>query len=364
VFAYSDVLHETVMHCASRALACGADFVLLGPKGTMVKVRVPVVAVSAVRTGCGKSQVARMLAGHLRERGLRVSVVRHPMPYGDLLRQRCQRFASLADLAEAECTVEEREEYEPHIAAGAVVFAGVDYTEILERAEAEADVLVWDGGNNDFPFVRPDVHIVVADALRPGHVMRYHPGEAVARMADIICINKVNAATPGAVAAVREEMQALARNATVVLAASRVLLDDPEAVRGKRVLVIDDGPTLTHGGMPYGAGYVGAMEAGAAECIDPRVSAVPAIAKVYATYPALGHVLPALGYSGEQLHALVETANASQAEVIVNGSPADLAALGSFRVPVIRARYSYQDAGEPHLADLVDALLRSASESR
>jgi len=358
VFAYSDVTHETVMHVASRAIASGADFTLLGPAATMVEAPVPVIAVSAVRTGCGKSQIARMLVRHLTGAGFRVSAVRHPMPYGDLARQASQRFASREDLAAGDCTVEEREEYEPHIDAGAVVFAGVDYGRVIAAAAAESDIILWDGGNNDFPFVRPDLHIVVADALRPGHAARYHPGEAVARMADIVVINKVKSATPEALASIEAEMSALAPAADIVRASSAVTLDDLAAVRGRRTLVIDDGPTITHGGMGYGAGYVAAMAAGASEVVDPRASAAPLIAEVYAAYPHIGRVLPAMGYNDEQLQAMVETVNASSADVVVNGSPADLSKLAAFRPPIVRARYEHEDAGEPRLANLVDAFLQ------
>jgi predicted GTPase len=358
VFAYSDVSHAEVMHRASRALAAGADFVLLGPAATQLAVDVPAIAISAIRTGCGKSQVARMLARHVRGLGCAVSVVRHPMPYGDLWQQRWQRFATRGDLAAGQCTVEEREEYEPHIEAGAVVFAGVDYAEVLARAAAEADVLIWDGGNNDFPFVRPDLHVVVMDALRPGQADAYHPGEAVLRMADIVVVNKVNSAAAEDVARVREEAARLAPGAVVVEAASAVRLEDPGAVRGRRVLVIEDGPTITHGGMPFGAGYVAAIEAGAGEIVDPRGGADAHMRAVFEAHPHIGRVLPAVGYGAEDLSSLARTANASEADVIVNASPADLAGLTAFTKPVVRARYDYADAGEPRLAALVEGFLR------
>ena len=263
VFAYSDVLHEHVMHIASRALAVGADFTLLGPKRTMLASSRPVIAITAVRTGCGKSAIARWLSRELRQRGLRVAVLRHPMPYGDLAKERVQRFATMSDLVDAQCTVEEREEYEPHLAAGSVVFAGVDYAEILRRAETEADVIVWDGGNNDFPFVKPDLHITVADALRPRQVATHHPGEAVARMADVFVVNKIDSASPSEVELVGQGLRAVNARAVIVRAASPIRLDDESAVRGRRVLVVEDGPTITHGGMPYGAGYLAAVAAGA-----------------------------------------------------------------------------------------------------
>ncbi len=280
VFAYSDVPHAHVMHVASRALAAGADFTLLGPKRTMLAASVPVIAITAVRTGCGKSAIARWLSHRLREKGLRVAVLRHPMPYGDLAAARVQRFASLADLDAARCTAEEREEYEPHIAVGNVVFAGVDYAEILRLAEREADIIVWDGGNNDFPFVTPNLHVTVADALRPRQVATHHPGEAVARMADVLVINKVDAAAPADVELTEQELRAVNGGAVIVRAASPIRLDQAAAVRGKRVLVIEDGPTITHGGMAYGAGYLAAVSAGAVVA-DPRPAAAPAIRKIF-----------------------------------------------------------------------------------
>jgi len=307
VFAYSDVTHATVMHLASRALATGADFVLLGPDRTMLTTTVPVIAISAIRTGCGKSQTARWLGRRLRDRGLRVAVLRHPMPYGELERQRVQRFASRSDLDRAQCTTEEREEYEPHIAAGNVVFAGIDYRAIVARAEQEADIIVWDGGNNDFPFVRPSLHIVMADALRPGQATAYHPGETVLRMADVVVVNKVDAASSADAQHVTDEVRAVNPRATVTRAASPVRLDDPAAVRGRRVLVVEDGPTITHGGMSYGAGFVAASTNGAAAIVDPRRSATPAIQALYARYPHIGRVLPAVGYDATQLEALRQT---------------------------------------------------------
>lgn len=356
VFAYSDVTHQAVMHVASRALAAGADFELLGPERTMLTSRRPVIAISAARTGTGKSQTARYVNRRLRDRGLRTAVLRHPMPYGDLAAQRVQRFATMADLEAADCTAEEREEYEPHIAAGSAVFAGVDYAAILEEAEREADVIVWDGGNNDFPFLRPTLHVALIDALRPGHADAYHPGEAVVRMADVVVVTKTNAATPEQVASTEEEARRLNPRATLIRAASPVTLDDPAAVRGKRVLAVDDGPTLTHGGMPYGAGYVAAREAGAAELVDPRPFATSAIAAAFRRYPHLGAVLPALGYGDEQIAELRATIEAAPPDVVVvAGTPIDLAALLRLDRPVVRARYEYADAGEPTLGDLVDA---------
>ncbi len=357
VFAYSDLSHAEVMHRASRALAAGADFSLPGPRATMLRSSLPVIAVSAVRTGCGKSQTARWLAARLRERGNRVSAVRHPMPYGDLERQRLQRFASRADLDAAACTAEEREEYEPYIEAGAVIFAGVDYGAVLAAAEEEADLILWDGGNNDFPFFAPDWHVVLVDALRPDQVASHHPGETVLRMADVVVINKVSSAGSEAVARALAGVRALRPATPIVHASSPVTLDDPEAVRGRRALVVDDGPTLTHGGMAYGAAWVAATAAGAAEIVDPRPWAAPPLRRVLDAYPHLGPVLPALGYGPEQLDALRRSLDDADADVIVSGTPLDLARLIPLRKPVVRARYSYADGKSPSLAALLDDFL-------
>jgi predicted GTPase len=353
VFAYSDVEHATVMHIASRALAVGADFALLGPKRTMLRSSRPVIAVSAARTGCGKSQTSRFVARRLRQAGLRLAVLRHPMPYGDLVAERVQRFAALSDLDAARCTNEEREEYEPHLEMGNLVFAGVDYEAILRLAEKEADVLIWDGGNNDFPFLVPDLHIAVTDALRPRHVDTHHPGEAVIRMADVVVVNKVDAAPAADVQSIVEAVRAINPKAPVVRAASPVTLDRPELVRGRRALVVEDGPTLTHGGMGYGAGFVAAVQAGA-EIVDPRPAAVPSIAELYVKYPHLGLVLPAVGYDEEQLAALGETLRRSGAEVIVSASPIDLGARVRVDVPIVRARYELADTGQPSLSAIVE----------
>ena len=360
MFAYSDVTHAEVMHQASRALAAGADFMLAGPARTMIDVAKPVIAVSAVRTGCGKSQTARHLARHLRERGKRVAVLRHPMPYGDLARQAVQRFASRADLESANCTIEEREEYEPHIEAGGIVFAGVDYRAIAAAAEREADIVLWDGGNNDFPFLRPDLHIVVADALRPDQLATHHPGESVLRMADVVVVNKTDAAAPEAVQRIVQGIRGLVR-ATIVLAASPAVLDDPASVRGKRVIVVEDGPTITHGGMAHGAGVAALRGVAGVTLVDPRDSAPPALRKVFDAYPHIGRVLPAMGYSPEQRAALKETIDRSAAEIAIAATPIDLAALIGPAKPVVRVRYGYADAGEPRLADLVDAFLARRS---
>jgi predicted GTPase len=357
VFAYSDVEHAYVMHLASRALATGASFELMGPRCTMLRSSKPVIAVTAVRTGCGKSQIARWLSRYLRERGLRVAAIRHPMPYGNLILERVQRFSTLTDLDAAKCTAEEREEYEPHIALGNAIYAGVDYSAILALAEVEADIIVWDGGNNDFPFIAPDLHIAVADALRPDHVATHHPGETVARMADILVINKADSAAHADIQHLHDELRKVNRSALILRANSPARLDDPAAVAGKKVMIVDDGPTLTHGGMSYGAGYVAAVAAGAGQIVDPRVSAPTEIMKIYMEFPHLGRVLPAVGYSGAQLAALAETINGSQAEVVVTGTPIDLAALVPLKKPVVRARYGFAEAGKPGLKAEIDAFL-------
>ncbi len=357
VFAYSDVSHARVMHYASIALASGADFLLLGPERTMLSTTVPVIAICAVRTGCGKSQTARWLSRELKKRGLRVAVIRHPMPYGDLARQAVQRFASQADLNAADCTIEEREEYEPHLAVGNVVYAGVDYGQIVARAANEADAILWDGGNNDFPFIRPDLHIVLVDPLRPGHEDSHHPGEAVLRMADIILVAKVNSASDANIQHVIEAALRINPKAAIARGASPVQLDHPEKARGKRVLVVEDGPTITHGGMSYGAGYVAATQAQAAEIIDPRNSAVEEIAAVYAQYPHIGPVLPAVGYHPSQLQALRETINAADVDVVVSATPCNLKALIDINKPIVRARYEFAEVGDPGLGRLVDTFL-------
>ena len=357
VFAYSDVSHQQVMHIASRALALGADFILLGPKRTMLHSSLPVIAVCATRTGCGKSSIARWLSRRLRDKGKRTVVIRHPMPYGDLIKARVQRFASLADLDAAQCTAEEREEYEPHIAAGDIVLAGVNYAEILRTAEREMDIIVWDGGNNDFPFVKPDLHIVVADALRPRQIATHHPGEAVARMADVLVVNKVDVASAADVEIAVAELRAVNPAAPIVRAASPIRLDNAAAVKERRALVIEDGPTITHGGMAYGAGYVAALAAGASEIVDPRSSAAPALVGIYKMYPHIGKVLPALGYGTAQLQALQQTINAAAADVVVCATPIDLAHLLHIDKPIVRARYEFAETGEPTLSAIVDAFL-------
>lgn len=357
VFAYSDVAHVTVMNRASAVLAAGAEFVLPDPIRSMLRAPLPVIAVCAVRTGCGKSQVARWIGQRLVARGLRVGVIRHPMPYGDLTEQAVQRFARTEDLDAARCTIEEREEYEPHIAAGLVVYAGAETAAVLAAAAAESDVLLWDGGNNDFPFIHPDLLIVLADALRPGHEHLFHPGEAVLRRADIALIAKANAAAETDVASLAASVRTLNPRAQILCGASVVRLDDPDAVRGRRVLVVEDGPTLTHGGMPHGAGFLAARAAGAAEIVDPRRSAAAEIAAVFAAYPQLGPVLPAMGYSEAQRSALVATIAGSAAEVVVAGTPADLTPLLAGIRPVVRARYDYAEMETPGIGAAIETFL-------
>ncbi len=353
VFAYSDVSHVTVMHKASQVLAAGADFRLMGGNTTLLASSKPVVAICAVRTGSGKSQTTRRVCDLLRSQGKRVVAVRHPMPYGNLVEQAVQRFASYADLDTHQCTIEEREEYEPHIDRGIVVYAGVDYEAILRQAEQEADVIVWDGGNNDLPFYRPDLHIVVVDPHRPGHEMRYHPGEANLRMAGAVVINKIDTADLEHVAAVRDNIRLVNPGAIVVEAASPIFVDDPAAIRGKDVLVVEDGPTLTHGEMAYGAGVVAARRFGAARIVDPRPWAVRSIADTYAKYPTTGPVLPAMGYGGQQVADLQETINNVPCDLVIIATPIDLTRVVDIARPTQRVRYELQEIGKPDLADLL-----------
>ena len=353
VLSYSDLRHEEVMHKASRALASGADFTLLGPHATMLETSIPVIAVTAVRTGSGKSPTTRRVGTLLRDSGLRVGLVRHPMPYGDLARQRVQRFASVEDIDAAHATLEEREEYEAPVALGMTVYAGVDYSAVLELAQRESDVLVWDGGNNDLPFFRPDLHIVVLDALRPHDVVTYHPGEANVVLADVAVVNKVDSAREYDVEDVVEQVHAVNPYATIVLARSPVTLDPGPALEGKRVLVVEDGPTLTHGGMSLGAGTVAALREGASELVDPRPFAQGSIADVFETYPHLERVLPAMGYSEEMLDELAATIDACDPDVIVTGTPIDLGRVIETRRPIRRARYELEEVGRPTLADVL-----------
>lgn len=353
VFAYSDVPHEVVMHKASIALAAGADFALLGSKHTQLKSTKPVVAICAVRTGSGKSQTTRRVSKILRQMGYKVAAIRHPMPYGDLVKQAVQRYSNYADLDKHECTIEEREEYEPHLDNGVIVYAGVDYERILRQAEQEVDVILWDGGNNDLPFYAPDLHIVVADPHRPGHESSYHPGEANARSADVFVINKVDTANPEAVIQVRDNLHALNPNAVVIEAASPLFVDDPTMIRGKRVLVIEDGPTLTHGEMAYGAGWVAARRFGAGEIVDPRPYAVGSIKATYEKYPTTGAVLPAMGYGDEQTRELEETIRRTPVDLVIIGTPIDLSRVIKFDKPWQRVRYELQEIGQPTLEDIL-----------
>lgn len=355
VFAYSDVSHEYVMHKASEVLAAGADFRLMGVKGTQLKSSKPVVSVCAVRTGSGKSQTTRRVSKILINLGFKVAAIRHPMPYGDLVKQAVQRFADYSDLDKHQCTIEEREEYEPHLDNGVIVYAGVDYERILRQAEQEVDIILWDGGNNDFPFYQDDLAIVVADPHRPGHEVRYHPGETNVRRADVFLINKVDTASPEAVIAVRESLSALNPEAVIIEGASPLFVDRPEEIRGKRVLVIEDGPTLTHGEMAYGAGWVAARRFGAAEIVDPRPFAVGSIAATYQKYTTTGPILPAMGYGEEQMRDLEQTINNSDVDLVISATPIDLNRVIKVRKPMQRVRYELQEIGQPTLEDILKA---------
>jgi predicted GTPase len=358
VLAYSDLSHEDVLHLGSRAMAAGADFRLIGPRASMLRSRKPVVAVCAVRTGCGKSQTSRRVGELLLARGLSVALVRHPMPYGDLERMRVQRFATLADIDASDPTIEEREEYEAPVRAGMLMFAGVDYEAILRAAEAEADVIIWDGGNNDFPFYAPDLLITVTDPLRPGHELRYHPGEVNLRMADVVVVNKVDSAEAAAVEAVIATVRETNPRAAIIRAASPVTLEPGPSLEGARVLVVDDGPTITHGGMPYGAGTVAARAAGAGTLVDPRPYAVGSLRDTFATYPDIGLVLPAMGYGEAQLRDLEATIQAVACDVVVAGTPMDLGRILDPGHPLRRATYELQEVGTPTLATVLEPLLR------
>jgi len=353
VFAYSDVPHEYIMHKASIVNAAGADFRLMGTKYTQLKSTKPVVSVCAVRTGSGKSQTTRRVSLILRDMGYKVAAIRHPMPYGNLIRQEVQRFAEYDDLDEQECTIEEREEYEPHIDNGVIVYAGVDYEKIVRQAEQEVDIVLWDGGNNDMPFYIPDLHIVVADPHRPGHESTYHPGEVNARLADVFVINKVDTADPEKVMQLHESLRWLNPNAIQIEAASPLFVDNPEAIRGKRVLVIEDGPTLTHGEMAYGAGYVAARRFGAKEIVDPRPFAVGSIAATFEKYPTTGAILPAMGYGEKQTKELEETINKADVDLVVIGTPIDLSRIVQINKPSQRVRYELQEIGQPTLQDIL-----------
>jgi len=353
VFAYSDVPHEYVMHKASMVNAAGADFRLMGAKYTQIKSNKPVVSVCAVRTGSGKSQTTRRVSLILREMGFKVAAIRHPMPYGNLIRQEVQRFADYDDLDEHECTIEEREEYEPHIDNGVIVYAGVDYEKIIRQAEQEVDIVLWDGGNNDLPFYVPDLQIVVADPHRPGHESTYYPGETNARLADVFVLNKCDTADPEKVIELRESLRALNPNAIQIEGASPLFVDDPDAIRGKRVLVIEDGPTLTHGEMAYGAGYVAARRFGAKKIVDPRPFAVKSIAATFEKYPKTGPILPAMGYGEKQTRELEETINNADVDMVVIGTPIDLSRVIKINKPYQRVRYELQEIGQPTLQDIL-----------
>ncbi|MEM2891115.1 MAG: cyclic 2,3-diphosphoglycerate synthase [Thermoplasmata archaeon] len=353
VLAYSDLSHVDVMHKASIVNAAGADFRLMGPNQTALKAKVPVIAVCAVRTGSGKSQTTRAIASILRAKGRRVVAVRHPMPYGDLEKQAVQRFATYADLDKYECTIEEREEYEPHIDKGIVVYAGVDYGKILKQAEKEADVILWDGGNNDTPFYVPDLHITIADPHRAEHARLYYPGETNVRLADVVIINKVDTADPKNVELVKEIVRQLNPRARIITAASPLTVEDPRVIKGKRVLVIEDGPTVTHGEMRYGAGFIAAKNAGAKEIIDPRPFAVNSIKQTFEKYSHLERVLPAMGYGNQQVKDLEETINAADCDVVVSGTPIDLNRVLKANKPVVRVRYELKVLDSPSLEELV-----------
>jgi predicted GTPase len=358
VFAYSDVPHEYVMHKASIALACGADFRLMGPSTTMLKAKVPVVSVCAVRTGSGKSQTSRKVSIVLKKMGFRVVVIRHPMPYGDLREQVWQRFASLEDLDKHKCTIEEREEYEPHIENGIIVYAGVDYEKILREAEKEADIVLWDGGNNDISFYKSDLYIVVADPHRPGNELTYHPGETNLRMADVVVINKVDTADPANVEIVKANIKKANPNATVIEAASPITVDDSASVKGKRVLVVEDGPTLTHGNMAYGAGTIAAKKLGAKEIVDPCPYAVGSIKDTFKKYAHLSALLPAMGYGNKQVEELEKTINATPCDLVIIGTPIDLRKIIHLNKPAVRARYELQEVSKPDIEDILKSRFR------
>ena len=364
VFAYSDVSHEYVMHKASWVASLGCDFMLMGPRSTMLQSRVPVIAVNAVRTGSGKSQTTRKVCEVLKAMDKRVVAIRHPMPYGDLVRQGVQRFATYADLDRHKCTIEEREEYEPHLDCGTIVYAGVDYAEILAAAEKEADVIVWDGGNNDFAFFKPDLQIVVADPHRPGHERSYHPGETNARIAHVVVINKIGTTDYANVEAVRASIQQLNPSAIIVDAASPISVDRPDRINGHRALVIEDGPTLTHGEMKYGAGVIAAKRYGAREIVDPRPWLVGEIRDTFRQYPDIGALLPAMGYSNAQLRDMERTINACECDVVVIATPIDLRRLVDIKHPTVRVGYELEEIGRPKLEDVIGEFFARRAGSR
>jgi len=353
VLSYSDLSHQSVMHLASRSVAAGADFWLLGTEHTQLRSSVPVISVCAVRTGSGKSPLARLVTSELRRNGQKVVVVRHPMPYGDLAAQAVQRFATILDMDRQQCTIEEREEYEPHISQGTIVYAGVDYEKVLRAAEKQGDVIVWDGGNNDTPFFTSDLEIVIADPHRPGHELLYFPGEVNLRRADVVVINKVDSASPQAVETVRKNVQAVNPKASIIEAASRVAVATPGTIHGRRVLVVEDGPTVTHGEMPYGAGVIAAREFGAAEIVDPRPYAVGSIRTTYEGFPHLINLVPAMGYSFTQRRELEATINAVPCDLVLVATPIDLAQIIKIKRPHLRVSYEIEELGPPRLAELV-----------
>ena len=354
VFAYSDVTHENLMHTASTAMAAGADFMMMGPDHTMVKSTKPVIAVTAVRTGVGKSQTTRRVAEILQGMGKKVVAIRHPMPYGDLAKQAVQRFASYADLDKHETTIEEREEYEPHIDKGIVVYAGVDYEAILREAEKEADVILWDGGNNDIPFYKSDLHILLVDPHRAGHEVKYHPGETNLRMADVVVINKIDTASAEGIDQVRQSAARVNPKAVVVDAASPIFVENGEQIRGKRVLVIEDGPTLTHGEMKYGAGIVAAKKYGAAELVDPRPYAVGSIDFTFKKYPGIGTLLPAMGYGKQQMRDLEATIDKTDCDLVISATPIDITRVIKVKKPMLRVGYELQEIGTPNLKQIIE----------
>ena len=359
ILAYSDLPHQYVMDKASIVLASGADFRLMGPKSTMLKSNLPVVSICAVRTGSGKSQTTRKVTDILKKKGYKIAVIRHPMPYGDLREQIWQRYENYTDLDRYNCTIEEREEYEPHLDRGNILYAGVDYQEILKRAEKDVDIIVWDGGNNDIPFYQPDLHIVVTDPHRVGHEMTYYPGETNLRMADVVVINKIDTANPEKINLLRENIYKLAPNAVVVDAASPLAVDNPKFIRDKRVLVVEDGPTLTHGEMKYGAGVVAAQKFGAKEIIDPRPYAVGTIKDTYTKYPGIGTLLPAMGYGKKQIQELEDTINAVDCDIVIIGTPIDLSRIIKINKKSIRVKYELQEIGRPNLDEILSQKIKN-----
>jgi predicted GTPase len=358
IFGYSDVSYEKLMHISSIVLAAGADFRLMSMVNTMLKSNKPVISICAVRTGAGKSPTTRKVSTLLRERGIRLVVIRHPMPYGNLAEQVWQRFEKLEDLDKYNCTIEEREEYEPHINNGIIVYAGVDYAEILKRAEEEADIILWDGGNNDLPFYKPDLHFVICDPHRPGHEVMYHPGETNLRIANVAIINKIKTAEPENIEIVRNNIKLVNPGAAIIEAHSPIEVMEPDKIKGKKALVIEDGPTVTHGDMPYGAGTLAAKEYKASEIIDPRPHAVGSIKKTFEKYPHLEHVLPAMGYGEKQVSELEATINACECDVVISGTPIDLSRIIKVEKPIIRVKYSTEEQGEPNLNSVIDEFLK------